>query len=237
MRALLLAAGLGTRLRPLTDSIPKCMVSIQGKPLLEYWFELLFQNGIERVVVNTHYLPDVVLAFIRQSKWSEQIEIFHEEELLGTAGTIRATASYFGGQDFFVAHADNFVKCDLARFLGMHATRPTQCAMSLLSFRTDNARSCGILELDEENVVLKFHEKVANPPGNLANGAVYVLTKEILDFIQSKHEQKLDFSNEVIPSFLSKIYCIETDGYHRDIGTIESLKQAQEDALHLFSDS
>ena len=237
MRALLLSAGFGTRLRPLTDTVPKCMVSIQGKPLLEYWFDLLFENGIENAVVNTHYLPDVVVSFIKQSKWAKQVETFHEKELLGTAGTIKATAPYFGKQDFFVAHADNFVKFDLARFLDLHAKRPSNCAMSMLSFRTDNPQSCGILELDAKNVVRRFHEKILNPPGNLANGAVYILTNEILDFIKSKKEHILDLSNEIIPSFLNRIYSIETDGYHRDIGTIESLKQAQDDALLLFAKS
>ena len=237
MRALLLSAGFGTRLRPLTDTIPKCMVPIRGKPLLDYWFDLLFQNGIERVAVNTHYLPETVVSFVKNSKWNSRIDIFHEDELLGTAGTIRALAPFFDGQDFFVAHADNFVKFDLNRFLDLHESRPIKCAMSLLSFRTDYPHSCGILELDDENIVKKFHEKVENPPGNLANGAVYILTHEVLDFIRAQHGKTLDLSNEVIPYFLNKIFSIETDGYHRDIGTLESLKQAENDALNLFSRS
>ena len=88
--------------------------------------------------------------------------------------------------------------------------------------------------MDEENIVKKFHEKVENPPGNLANGAVYILRRDVLDFINAQPSDTLDLSNEVIPHFLNRILSVETDGYHRDIGTLESLKQAENDAMILF---
>lgn len=69
MRALLLAAGLGTRLRPITDRVPKCLVKVQGKPLLDYWLDILLTNGIDRVLVNTHYLPGAVNTYVKQSSW------------------------------------------------------------------------------------------------------------------------------------------------------------------------
>ena len=87
-RALLLAAGLGTRLRPLTNHVPKCLVPIKGKPLLGYWLDLLLRAGIERVLVNTHYLPDPVRRFCAESPWANRIDLVHEESLAGTAGTI-----------------------------------------------------------------------------------------------------------------------------------------------------
>ena len=86
MRALLLAAGLGTRLRPITDHVPKCLVPIHGKPLLGYWLDMLLPNGVERVLVNTHYLPQAVQAFVAESAWRDSIEMVHEDELLGTGG-------------------------------------------------------------------------------------------------------------------------------------------------------
>src|SRR5688572_30374554 len=106
MRALLLAGGLGTRLRPLTDRIPKCLVPIHGKPLLEYWLDLLFQGGVETALVNTHYLPEPVRAFVEASHWRDRITLVHEDVLLGTGGTVLRNREFFGGEAFIVAHAD-----------------------------------------------------------------------------------------------------------------------------------
>ena len=83
MRALLLAAGLGTRLRPLTETVPKCLVPIHGKPLLDYWLEHLFDAGIERVLINLHWLPDVVRAHVAASPWNDRIDLVHERESAG----------------------------------------------------------------------------------------------------------------------------------------------------------
>ena len=89
-KALLLAGGMGTRLKPLTDSIPKCLVPIGGKPLLAYWLESLSKAGVERILINTHYLSEQVIAFCKQSQYSQLLDLVHESALLGTAGTIRA---------------------------------------------------------------------------------------------------------------------------------------------------
>ncbi len=88
MRALLLAAGLGMRLRPLTDTVPKCLVPIRGKPLLGYWLELFLGGGVERVLVNTHHLPETVRHFVAESPWRERIALVHEDRLLGTGGPL-----------------------------------------------------------------------------------------------------------------------------------------------------
>jgi len=227
MRALLLAAGLGTRLRPITNTIPKCMVPINGRPLIDYWFELLFAAKFERVLVNIHYFPDVVRTHIVASPWRDQIDIAHEHELLGTGGTIVANRAYFGDQDFLVAHADNLTDVDLAAFARAHRERPTDTAMTMLAFRTDDPSSCGILEYDPAGRVIAFHEKVANPPGNLANAAVYIVTPEVADFAVAIGKPFVDLSTEVIPHFVGRIYAVETLGYHRDIGNPESLARAQ----------
>ncbi len=94
-RALLLAGGYGTRLRPLTDTLPKCLVPIHGKPLLSYWLDLLFESGVERALINTHYLPDQVRSFRDQSPWRERIDLAHEDTILGTAGTVRENRGLF----------------------------------------------------------------------------------------------------------------------------------------------
>jgi mannose-1-phosphate guanylyltransferase len=98
--------------------------------------------------------------------------------------------------------------------------------MTMLGFRSDDPSSCGILELDDRQTVVAFHEKVANPPGNLANGAVYVFEPEVIDIIAARGTLVVDLSTEIIPGFVGRILCVETKGYHRDIGNPESLRRA-----------
>ena len=95
MRALILAAGLGTRLRPLTETVPKCLVSIHGRPLLDYWFDLLFsENAVDRARVNTSYLADAVSNHVATSQWRDRVDLIHETELLGTGGTVLTNRAF-----------------------------------------------------------------------------------------------------------------------------------------------
>jgi mannose-1-phosphate guanylyltransferase len=102
----------------------------------------------------------------------------------------------------------------------------------MLAFRTDDPSSCGILELDQQNRVIAFHEKVKDPPGNLANGAVYIFEPAIIGDIAALGRRVVDLSTEIIPNYLGRILCVETDGYHRDIGNPESLRMAHSEFKH-----
>jgi mannose-1-phosphate guanylyltransferase len=226
MRALLLAAGMGSRLRPLTDTMPKCLIPVHGRPLLDYWLDLAFEGGIERVLLNTHWLAPLVYDHVAKSHWAARIDLVYEGALLGTGGTVLANRAWLQNRSFLLAHADNLTDFDVARFIQAHENRPKGHLITMLGFRTDDPSSCGILELDQQNTVLAFHEKVPNPPGNLANGAVYIFEPEIIDAIANLGKPVVDLSTEVIPKFLGRILCFETDGYHRDIGTNESLRKA-----------
>ena len=228
MRALLLAAGLGTRLRPITNTVPKCLVPIHGKPLLGYWLDMLLGGGrIERVLVNLHYFPDTVRQFVASSPWRDQVELVHEENLLGTGGTVLANANYFSGQAFMTVHADNLSRFDVGAFIDRHAVRPTGCVMTMMTFATDQPQSSGIVELDEKGIVRAFHEKVAHPPGNLANGAVYIFEPAIVEFCRSLGKPVIDISTEILPRFIGRIFTFQNDCYHRDIGTPDSLSAAE----------
>jgi mannose-1-phosphate guanylyltransferase len=227
MRALLLAAGTGSRLRPLTDAIPKCLVPIHGRPLLAYWLDLLFGGGIERTLLNTHYLAEAVRSFVASSPWRGRVDLVHEDELLGTGGTLLANRGYFGREPLLLAHADNLTDLDPRWFAAVHGSRPAGCALTMLAFRADDPKSCGILELDEAGIVRAFHEKAENPPGNLANAAVYIIEPEVVDYGLSLGKRTVDFQTEIIPAFLDRIFAVEHQGYHRDIGTPQSLRRAQ----------
>ncbi len=229
MKALLLAAGLGTRLRPITDTIPKCLVPIHGKPLLGYWLDMLLPDGIDRILINTHYLPDAVRSFVAASRWKDAVELVHEDELLGTGGTIVKNRTFFGDRPFLVAHADNLTRFDVKAFAARHAARAPGVEITMMTFATDAPRSCGIVELDDRGIVMAFHEKVSNPPGNHANAAVYIFDPTAVDFMESLRKPFVDVSTEVIPRFLGRIQTFHNTDYHRDIGTPESLAAAEQE--------
>jgi mannose-1-phosphate guanylyltransferase len=235
MRALLLAAGIGSRLRPVTDTIPKCLVPIHGRALLDYWFDILTPGLIDPVLVNTHYLPDAVRRHLAAAPYRDRVTLVHEDTLLGTGGTVHANAAFLRDGPFLVAHADNLTRFDIGAFIGAHERRPAGCAITMLAFETDDPRSCGILETatplawGEPQPVLAFHEKVENPPGTMANAAVYILEPEVLDFLASLRRDVIDLSTQVIPHFIGRIQAVSLATYHRDIGNVESLRRAHEE--------
>ena len=227
--ALLLAAGMGTRLQPLTDKLPKCLMPIRGVPLLEHWLSLLYQADIRNVLINTHHHKAMVEEFLLRPRFNKWVKSTYEPKLLGTAGTLRQNASFFEGNTVLLAHADNWVNCNFSDFLDFHGNRrPDKTIMTMMTFRTTKPKTCGIVEIDPEGVVKKFHEKVTQPPGNLANGAVYLLEPEVTNWLLEKMDAT-DFSTDVVPEFLGRIATWENTKIHRDIGTIDSLRSAQND--------
>jgi mannose-1-phosphate guanylyltransferase len=227
MRALLLAAGFGTRLRPITDKIPKCLVPVCGKPLLGYWLDLLLPNGIDRVLINTHYLPDAVQRYVAASPWRDSIDIVHEDKLLGTGGTVLRNRDFFGNEPFIVAHADNLTKFDALGFIEAHAHRAIGVEITMMTFDTDMPQTCGIVEQDERCVVTAFHEKSVSPPGYRANAAVYIFEPSVIDFLVGIGRDVIDLSLEVLPHYLGRILAFHNADYHRDIGNLESLACAE----------
>ena len=229
MRALLLAAGLGTRLRPLTDHIPKCLVPIGGRPLLDYWLESLIDGGFSEILINTHYLAPLVVEYVTKSTWSSYVRFVHEEHLLGTGGTIVANRSFIGREPVLVAHADNFTLFDVEGFYRAHLSRPATTEMTMMLFEADDPQSCGIVECDEHGVVVDFHEKVKNPPSNLANAAVYILEPAVVELMVKTGAAGLDISTQIIPLLKGGIHTFMNRTYHRDIGTVASWQQANRD--------
>ena len=233
MKALLLAAGLGTRLRPITYSIPKCLVPINGKPLIEYWLDMFYKYKFSSVMVNLHYLPDQVLSYLRESPYCNYVETVYEEKLLGTAGTLLKNKNFFEEDTIFFAHGDNLSIFDMNSFVEAHQSRPIDCEITMMTFKTDAPKSCGVVELDQNFIVRGFHEKIEEPPGNLANGAVYILEPSVFDFLISLGKEKIDFSTEVLPAYLGRIFTFFNGQYHRDIGTLDSYLKAKQDFKNL----
>ena len=134
LHVLLLAAGMGTRLRPITNTVPKCMVPILGRPLLDYWIELLCTEKITepigplgKIFINTHYLPNSVNDYVNASPQLDKLCTSHENELMGTAGTLLKLISHFKGHTLLLAHADNLTLFDVNAFVASHQKRPATC--------------------------------------------------------------------------------------------------------------
>lgn len=228
-RALLLAGGLGTRLRPLTDTTPKCLVPVGGRPILDWWIAALERADIREALLNTHHHADQVRAWIAETNARGKVHVTeaHEPELLGSAGTVAANRAWAeGAREVVVIYADNLSDIDLAALLAFHRAHDDPLTMAL--FRTEFPEKCGIAELDAEGRVVSFVEKPKNPASDLANAGIYVLDaaawREIADM------RAFDFGFDVLPRFAGRMRGWLHPGYHRDIGTPEALARADADA-------
>lgn len=228
-KAILLSAGFGTRLRPLTNTLPKCLVPINGKPLLQIWLEQLTENGIEEFLINSHYLSEQVHDFIENSVFKNHVTIFHEPELLGTLGTLKSTLGFWKDESVLVAHADNLCLCSWQKFQQRFFSKSDDALGTMMVFNTDTPKSCGIIEYNDSGLVTAFHEKVEKPPSNLANAAIYLFDSRVSQLIAQSTLPESDISLDLIPKLLDKLNFWQTDGYLRDIGSLESLAKAESD--------
>jgi len=232
-RAIILAGGLGTRLRPLTDAVPKCLVPIAGRPLLAYWVDALARAGVREARVNNHAHADQVRAYVAGVTASGRLDLAesHEPTLLGSAGTIAANADLADGVDAVViVYADNFSDVDLGRMLAFH--RSHDDPFTMLLFRAPNPAACGIAELDGAGRVVSFVEKPEEPRGDLANGGVYIVDADAYREIAAMGAFDLGF--EVLPRFVGRMRGWPWAGYHLDVGTFEALEEARRDAPGLL---
>jgi NDP-sugar pyrophosphorylase family protein len=201
MKALLLAAGEGQRLGPLTKDMPKPMIRIAGKPILEHHVELLAHHGIRDIAINLHHHSEVVTAYFEDgSRWGVRITYSYEPQLLGTAGAAKALESYFQGT-FFVIYGDNLLNCDLTRLLEFHHAHAGLGTIAL-HYREDASQS-GVVSLDERDRVIRFVEK---PAANSAfspwvNAGILVFEVQVLKYIPGGSAS--DFGKEILPCLLT----------------------------------
>ena len=228
MQTILLTAGLGQRLRPITEKTPKCLVPVNGTPLLDIWLRTLTEANLGPFLINTHYLSEQVENFIEQGDFKSQVTLVHEPKLLGTAGTLIKNIDFFQDDDGVLIHADNYCCANFHEFLITHKNRPENCVMTMMTFRSNTPSTCGIVELDKRGVVTGFYEKTESPPGNLANGAIYILSRDLMKNLKRDFSNLTDFSTEVLPTLIGKIYTYETKELFIDIGTVESYEKANQ---------
>jgi mannose-1-phosphate guanylyltransferase len=240
MKAFLLAAGLGTRLRPLTDKTPKCLLPLGGKPLLQIWLELLGRHGVEEVVINTHWHHEKVEQYISTdyADYTDEINIekrkkpyiylFNEKVLLGSGGTLLANRALVAdGEHFFILYGDNLTNVNLNKMYEFHLGHGLPFTLGV--FRADEPERCGIAEIDEDGLVVDFVEKPDKPKSDLAAAGIYVADQRIFDFFPENSEliRPLDLGFHIIPNLVGKMRAYYIEEFLMDIGTVDSYEKAQ----------
>lgn len=229
MKAYLLAAGLGSRLKPITDKIPKCLVPIAGHPMLDWWAKLFIESGVDEVLINTHYMAEQVHAYIEEynaRKTGLRFIETYEEELIGSGGTVYSNRDFVKDEDsFYICYADNLTDVNLRDLARFHNEKKPPLTMAL--FHTNVPKQCGIAQLDDSGLITAFVEKPENPVSDLANAGIYVASKEVFDYFPG--EGFSDIGKQVLPALIGKMYGWEIPQYLIDIGTMPNYEKAQAD--------
>lgn len=232
MKAVILAAGLGTRLHPITDKIPKAMVKIGGKPLLHHHIDSLKSNGITDIWITLHWLPEVIQKYFGDgSNFGIKISYSYEKELLGTAGALKNPSFKIGEQltkeTFLIVYGDNFTNINYTNLIKSH--RKNRGVMTIGLYKSDEPWTKGIIETNSRGKVIRMVEK---PPKELVttdqvNAGIYVCESRVLDYIPNGFS---DFGFDIIPSILNsgEVICgFVGEHFVQDVGTFRGLRQAR----------
>jgi mannose-1-phosphate guanylyltransferase len=229
MKAFLLAAGRGTRMRPLTDATPKCMLPIDGKPIIGIWLDALAEAGVNEVLVNLHHLPKIVHNYVvAHADSSIKIHALYESNLYGSAGTLLSCRNWVADEEFFlVCYADGLTDFPLADLVSAHHERPPGVTATIATHRSRNPRAAGILGVDEDGIMTAFTEKPEIPVSDIANSGIYAFSPQVLDELPPLPFLPCDIGRDLLPRLAGRARAIPIPGYFRDIGTPESYEQAQ----------
>lgn len=223
--AVVLAGGLGTRLRAAVPDLPKCMAPVAGRPFLSYVIDALRLQGIERFVFSLGYKAEAIENFLKESYPALPYTTIVEEEPLGTGGAIQFALSKCEAENVLVANGDTLFKIDLWAFEKVHIDNNSECTLALKPMQ--HFDRYGVVEV-ENNLILSFKEKQFYKEG-LINGGVYVLNKH--RFLQRKLPEKFSFETDYLRAFAPEkpFYGSVQNGYFIDIGIPEDYAQAQKD--------
>ncbi len=225
MKAFLLAAGHGSRLRPITDTLPKCLVPIRGVPLLALWLECCKRLQVDEVMINLHAHAAPVREFLRRHAGATPVCIMEEARLLGSAGTLRANRSWIGSDDrFWIFYADVLNCADLEGMLRVHRDRKPAATLGV--YQVPDPTRCGIVTANDEGVIEQFVEKPDHPAGNWAFSGLMIGTPEMLNAIPEDVPSDIGF--DVLPKLVGRMVAFPIHDYLIDIGTMENYLTAQE---------
>jgi len=230
MKVFILSAGLGTRLKPLTDIQPKVMVKIGNKPILEHLLNLCRRHGFNDIIINLHYLPEIITGYFGNGqKFGVKINYFYEEKIMGGAGALKQAENFLQHDNFFVFNGDVITNVDLTAMVKFHQAH--QGIGTFLVHKTDHPLDSDIVEYDENFKILRFlrpRQKDKYQP--LAKTGTHIFRSEVLNFIP--HRQEFSLEKQLIPCLLQKkqpLYAYYSNCYSKDIGTFARLVQARKD--------
>ncbi|MBE9078378.1 mannose-1-phosphate guanyltransferase [Romeria aff. gracilis LEGE 07310] len=233
MRAVLMAGGSGTRLRPLTCDLPKPMVPVLNRPIAEHIVNLLRRNNITEVIATLYYLPDVMRDYFQDGEdfGVQMTYAVEEDQPLGTAGCVKNIAELLD-DTFLVISGDSITDFDLQEALRFHREKGAKATMVLT--RVPNPIEFGVVITDDENRVVRFLEKPSTSEifSDTVNTGTYILEPEMLDYLPAGIEQ--DFSKDFFPLLLEKgepMYGYVADGYWCDVGHLDAYREAHYDAM------
>jgi mannose-1-phosphate guanylyltransferase len=224
---MVLAAGLGTRLRPLTFEITKPMVPVLDRPVMAHILDLLETHGFGEVIANVHYFPESI-----REHFGDRVAYRHEEELLGTAGGVRACREFFGGEDFLVISGDALTDIDLTALVARH--RRAGGVATLAVKQVSDTREYGVVLHDREGRITGFQEKPEPDEAlsSLGNCGIYVFSPEIFDYFPER--PFADWAQDVFPALLANdvpFHIHEIHEYWNDVGSLAELRQGTFDAM------
>jgi mannose-1-phosphate guanylyltransferase len=226
VKAFLLAAGVGSRLRPITDTTPKCMLLIDNRPLLDIWLDAFDRAGVDEVLINLHHLPDVVRRHLAGRTAPPAVRTSFEPELLGSAGTLLANRQWIDGEAFFLAcNADNLTDFDLRSLVGAH--REHDVIATLTAFHSEQPSAGGVLELDASGKVTGFAEKPREPVSDLVNAGMYAFHPSVLTEIDGARPS--DIGYDLLPRLVGRARALAVEGYFRDVGTVDAYRRARQE--------
>ncbi|MEF3308413.1 sugar phosphate nucleotidyltransferase [Paenibacillus sp. GYB004] len=232
MKAVIMAGGKGTRLRPLTCQLPKPMVPLLNRPCMEYIIELLKKHGITQIGVTMQFMPEVIRSYFGDGReYGVELFYFEEESPLGTAGSVK-NASAFLDERFIVISGDALTDFDLSRAIEYH--RRKEALATIVLTRVDHPLEYGVVMTDEDDKVIRFLEKPdwSEVFSDTVNTGIYVMEPEVLQWVEEGKEQ--DFSNDLFPLLMRRgepLYGYAAEGYWSDIGNLTQYRQAQFDML------
>jgi mannose-1-phosphate guanylyltransferase len=230
---MVMAAGLGTRLRPLTYELPKPMVPVANRPVMEHILRLLPGHGFDHAIANLHWFPDLIRdRFQDGSELGIELTYSYEDELLGTAGGVRKVAEYFGSEPFLVMAADALTDIDLASLRGAHEANDGIATLAVK--RVPNVSEFGVVIVDSDGRIQGFQEKPdpAEALSDLASCMIYMLSPEIFDYFPDR--PVVDFALDVFPALLDHdvpFHVHEIDAYWNDVGSLPEYLRGNLDAL------
>jgi mannose-1-phosphate guanylyltransferase len=227
MKAMVLAAGLGTRLRPLTYEITKPMVPVLDRPVMEHILDLLARHGFEHVIANLHYFPDTIRDY-----FGDRVSYSFEEELLGTAGGVRKCAEFFGEEPFLIISGDALTDIDLGALTARHLEAGGVGTLAVK--QVPDTREYGVVLHDSHGRITGFQEKPEPDEAlsTLGNCGIYVFDPKIFDYFPPT--PFVDWANDVFPTLLENdvpFHIHEMRGYWNDVGSLAELRQGTFDAL------